>query len=92
MNLDKNLKMLLDKRGMSVSHLARMSDVPKQTISDWLTGRKPKSLMSLKRVADTLEVTVDYLCFGEDKPKTAIEEFKNEINAGVFEVVLRRVK
>ena len=60
----------------------------------WLEGQKPKDIGAVKRVADYLQVSVDHLCFGMDLLPTAteIERHMNEINAGVFEVILRRVK
>lgn len=94
MILSKQLQEHLNKRGITISQLARMSGVPKQTISDWITGRKPQSVTSLKKVADALGTSIDCLCFGkiEKKERAIIDEFKDEINAGVFEVVLRRIK
>lgn len=92
MILSKQLKEILAKRGLTISQIARISGVPKQTISDWVIGRKPRSLANLKKVADALDTTIDELCFGKVKTKApAFEEFKDEINAGVFEVVLRRI-
>jgi transcriptional regulator with XRE-family HTH domain len=92
MILSKQLKIFMTKRGMTISQLARVSGVPKQTISDWTSGRKPQSLTSLKKVADALGTTIDCLCFEESHKVQIINEFKDEINAGVFEVVLRKVR
>ncbi len=79
---------------MTVTSVARASKVPVQTIHGWLQGSEPKSIRQIKAVADCLSVDLNYLCFGI-KPKAEsdkIEVFKDEINAGVFEVVLRRIK
>lgn len=59
-----------------------------------VTGQWPKSIRQVKKVADYFEVDLDYLCFGiKSKPaKNKIEELQDEINAGIFEVVLRRVR
>lgn len=87
------LKRLIKDRGISITHLSRATKVPLQTLHGWLHGSEPKSIRQVKKVADYFEVDLDYLCFGiKVKPaKNKIEEFQGEINAGVFEVVLRRI-
>lgn len=88
------LRRLIRDKGLTITGLSRKTKVPVQTIHGWLQGVEPKGVRQLKAVADFLEVDLDYLCFGI-KPKTdlpKIENFENDINAGVFEVVLRRVK
>lgn len=88
------LKKLIKDKGISIAHLSRATKVPLQTLHGWLHGSEPKSLRQVKAVADYLEVDLDYLCFGikpNDKKKS-LEDFSEEINAGIFEVVLRRIK
>lgn len=95
MKLQTILRQLIKAKEMTVAGLAKKSKVPVQTIHNWLSGAEPKSLKQVKAVADFLDVTVDYLCFGiEDKKKDTnpIKEHSDEINAGIFEVVLRRIK
>lgn len=93
MQLKTVLKNLIKNKGITITHLSRASKVPLQTLHGWLHGSEPKNLRQVKAVADYLEVDLDYLCFGI-KPKVDkhIEDFQDEINAGIFEVVLRRVK
>jgi len=94
MVLKSILKKLIKEKGISVAHLSRATKVPLQTLHGWLNGSEPKSLRQVKMVADYLEVDLDYLCFGI-KPKATkppLEDYQDEINAGIFEVVLRRVK
>ena len=94
MNLKNQLNELLERHHMSASDLSRELDLPKSTISDWLAGSNPKNIGQVKKVADLFEVTLDYLCFGEipKKPNLArLDDYRDEINAGVFEVVLRRI-
>lgn len=88
------LKKLIKEKGLTITNLSRATKVPLQTLHGWLNGSEPKNLRQVKAVADYLEVDLDYLCFGI-KPKiskSSLEEFSDEINAGVFEVVLRRIK
>lgn len=94
MHLKANLKSILKEKGMSVTHLSKQSGVAVQTLHNWLTGLEPRNLSHVKRVADYLGISIDELCF-KNKPTlgtASIEEFKDEINCGVFEVVLRKVK
>lgn len=94
MELRTVLKRLIKENGVTITHLSRVTKVPLQTLHGWLHGSEPKSLRQVKVVADYFEVDLDYLCFGI-KPKQSkphIEDFQEEINAGIFEVVLRRVK
>jgi transcriptional regulator with XRE-family HTH domain len=95
MKLPTILKKLLKEKDISISQLSRKTKVPVQTIHNWLVGQSPGSIIQLKAVADYLGVSLDYLCFAKDKSetkKTPIEELEDEINCGVFEVVLRKVR
>jgi transcriptional regulator with XRE-family HTH domain len=87
------LKKLLHEQDMTAAQLARACKIPPQTINNWLSGQEPRSLDQIKAVADHFKVTVDFLVYGiQEKKKEVIEEFKDEINAGTFEVVLRRIR
>jgi len=86
------LRKTIQEKGVTVTAVARATKVPVQTLHGWLQGSEPKSIRQLKAIADYLGVDLDYLCFGINPGPDKIEMFENEINAGVFEVVLRRVK
>ncbi len=90
------LKKLIKEKGLTITNLSRATKVPLQTLHGWLNGSEPKNLRQVKAVADYLEVDLDYLCFGikpiEQRNQKNIQDFQEEINAGIFEVVLRRVK
>jgi len=93
MQLKKNLRKILNDRDMTAAQLSRSSGVPKTTLGEWLNGGIPRDLRKVKQVADILDMTVDQLCFGPmAKTENSIEEHLDEINAGIFEVVLRRPK
>ncbi len=92
MELKRVLKELLKQRDMSVAQLSRATRLPRQTIDNWLAGQEPRSLKQVKKVAEYFGVPMDFLCFGERPKEKSIREYEDEINAGVFEVVLRRVK
>lgn len=92
MELKNILKKLIQEKGITITGLSRATAVPLQTLHGWLQGSEPKSLKQVKKVADHLGVDLDYLCFGIEPNRQSISDFKDEINAGIFEVVLRRIK
>lgn len=100
LNLKSQLKTHLAHRGISAAQLARISGVPKQTISYWLGGGAPRKLEQLRKVAETLNTTIDELCFGDEtavnkQPKSAEPLdllFGEEWVSGFFEIKLRRIK
>ncbi len=89
MKLKEQLEYYLVIKGISASRLSKLSGVSKSTISDWLSGTNPRNISQVKKVADVFGVSLDELCFGKIEN---IKNYQDEINAGVFEVVLRRIK
>ena len=98
MVLKEKLKQLLKERDLTAAQLSRKSNVPKNTISDWLSGNSPRDISQVKRVAEALNVSLDFLCFGESERVatekiTDLEELLgDQWIGGMFEVRLRRVK
>lgn len=95
MNLKSQLTLYMQHEGLTPTTLARKSSVARTSINEWLTNEKssPKDLTKLKRVADTLSTTVDHLCFGAGLHKEgSFREYESEINAGLYEVILKKVK
>jgi transcriptional regulator with XRE-family HTH domain len=90
------LKSKLVEAGIGVPTLAKKTSISRKTIENWIAGQRPQNLEQVKAVADYFGMTVDELCFGPRMTKvetrTALELHQDEINAGVFEVVLRRIK
>lgn len=98
MRLKIILKKLMESQGMTLSALSRETGVPKQTIHNWLCGTEPKHLDHVRSVAHFFNLSIENLCYGEN-PKSdkvgsnnPIQDHEDEIKAGVFEVVLRRIK
>ena len=88
------LKKLLHEHDLTAAQLARATKTPPQTINNWLSGQEPRSLKQIKAIADYFGISVDYLIYGQEEKnsKISIDKYEDEINAGIFEVVLRRVK
>lgn len=89
--LKKQLDTLMSTNNINASQLSKITKVPKSTNSDWLGGSGPKNISQIKQVADFFEVSLNFLCFVEQE-NTEFTEFQDEINAEIFEVVLRRIK
>ncbi|HLE00240.1 MAG TPA: PAS domain-containing protein [Bdellovibrionota bacterium] len=81
LQLKNQLKSLLNVRALTATQLARRSGVPKQTISNWLSGVPPRGISQLKQIAMSLNISLDELCFG----KTNASEL-NSRNSSVFEM------
>lgn len=93
MKLSSTLESLCKKKGITLAELARRSDVPKQTIHNWTTGRRSINPDQLKRVAQTLETSVHFLLFGEQDPfESPAEEILKEIFSGDVRVTLHRIE
>ena len=93
MKLAQQLKKLIQQNGTTVSNLSKSTKIPQQTIHNWVAGSKPRDLDQVKRVADHFNVSLDILVYGEEKIKktSPLSDHEDEINAGIFEVVLRRI-
>lgn len=95
MKLDKVLLGLCVKRGISLSKLAKLANVPKPTIHGWTTGRSALNMDHLKRVATILQVSLHELLFGEPDPfeqKVESEEILRELFTGNVRVTLHRIE
>ena len=96
LQLKDQLRSKLKEHGIGIAALAKKTGISRKTLDNWLTGQKPQNIEQVKAVADFFGLTVDEMCFGpairEVKLHTELEQHREEINAGVFEVVLRRVK
>lgn len=92
-SLRSNLKKLLYEKDMTVAQLSRATKIPPQTLNNWLSGQEPRKVDQLKVVSNYFKISLDELLFGESKILASpITEYSDEINAGVYEVVLRKIK
>ena len=95
MKLAIQLKKLHQANGTTVAHLSKVTKVSNQTIFNWQAGSKPRDLDQVKKIADHFKVSLDYLVYGiepEVRQNSPLNDFDSEINAGIYEVVLRRIK
>jgi len=94
MEISRQLGKLLNESGMSISELSRKVDISSKTLHNWSVGQKPRDIDQVKKVSDFFGISVDELCFGiKDKNRESkFENHREEINAGIYEVVLRKIK
>ncbi|MCL1986710.1 MAG: helix-turn-helix transcriptional regulator [Firmicutes bacterium] len=62
------LRELLDTRGISQKWLADMADATEATISRYVAGKVQPEINIVVRIAEALNVSVDYLCGLTDMP------------------------
>ena len=90
LKLSKVLTALIKGKGLTITSLSRLTQVPLQTLHGWLQGNEPKSIRQVKKVADFFEVDLDYLCFGIEN-KEGKELLLNNYKSVVFEIVLKEL-
>ena len=66
-----NLKKIREIKGLSQTELAKRSGLQPSAVSHFETGRRAPSFDNLKRLADILEVTTDFLIGREIDPTTS---------------------
>lgn len=93
MKLKSNLRLQIEKHGITATQLSKRSGVSKQVLSTWLNGASPRKIEHVKRVAEALNLSIDELCFGDIIPVSVKDlSSTDEWMSGVFEVKFRRLK
>lgn len=85
------LKELLRAKDMTVADLSNRTEVPVNTLHNWLAGQNPRNVVQLKRVADYFGVTVDYLLFGNSRTLDT-NKMSEILLKGHFELIIRPIK
>ncbi len=67
----ERLRRTREDKGLSQGDLAHKTGLQPSAISHFESGRRSPSFDNLKRLADALAVTIDYLMGRESAPKTA---------------------
>ena len=60
---------LLDESNKKAADVARATEIPSSTFTDWKKGRSTPKQEKLKKIADYFGVSVEYLMTGEEKKK-----------------------
>jgi len=61
MEFQINLKKLMESRNITMSELSRQTNIPKQTIHNWLCGSQPKDVKRLLKLSNFFNVSIESL-------------------------------
>lgn len=93
MKLGAIIEAQCDKRGWSLSRLAKESKVPVTTLHGWVSGRSRPDIKQLKKVSEALKVSIHQLCFGEPDPHEPLgEETLKELFSGDLRVTIHKIE
>ena len=59
-------KKLLDEKGLKNSDVSRGTGISNMTLSDWKNGKTVPKTSTMKKIAEFLDVSVDYLTCGKE--------------------------
>ncbi len=92
MELKTILPMLLKKKKLSLSQLAKLSSVPVSTLHGWVTGRTTLNMDQLKKVQLVLEVPLHELLWACPDPFDCVaDEVLKEIFSGDVRVTVHKI-
>jgi transcriptional regulator with XRE-family HTH domain len=87
------LSELMTKQGLTLASLAKLSGVPRTTLSEWSSNRPPKNPTQVKMVAEALGVSIHFLLFGsEDQQEPLQKILKDDFFSGTFEINIKRIR
>ena len=58
---------LRDLKGLNDAKVPRYCDFPKSTFSDWKKGKSEPKISKIRKIAECLDCSIDYLVNGKDK-------------------------
>ncbi len=66
------LKMLMQKKGLSYNKLSQLCGISASTLKSYSNNISPRSMLDLKKLAKTLDVSIHFLLFGEEEKSTLL--------------------
>ena len=95
MKFSENLKNYIQEHNLSLKELAIKLDVPPSTVHGWLNGIPPKSILTIKKIADLFNCSIDKLCFSGEFEKLDPEDLDYsgmiKIGKNRYKVVLEKI-
>lgn len=80
MELRHVLRKLMKDQNLTFKKLANLADVPESSLKDWASGAIPRDMKAVKRVAESLHVSFEFLILGsETSPPQTEESFLRNI-------------
>lgn len=93
MKLGQTLQALLKERRWTLAKLAREANVPTQTLHGWITGRRSVDLKQIQKVAQTFQISIHHLIFGEPDPyDPPADEILRELFSGDVRVTIQKIE
>ena len=93
--ISENLKHHIQEHNLSLKELAIKLNVPPSTLHGWLKGIPPKKILTIKKIADLFNCSLDKLCFNEEFEKMAPEDLDYygmiQIGKNRYKVVLEKI-
>ncbi len=77
----ENFRKLLDLNHLKVSDFSRLSGISQSTLSDWKQGRSIPKADKMQRIAECLNVSVEYLMTGENNTSFAMPSYNPVVHA-----------
>ncbi len=65
LTISKNLQKYMDSKNLSLLELSEMLGEPSSTVHGWLNGIAPKNIVTLRKIAHLLGLSIEELCFNE---------------------------
>lgn len=62
----KKIKEFMKEKNFNISQFAEFVEVPKRTVSGWLTNKRLPRIDYLHQIADCMDCSIDYLVGRED--------------------------
>jgi transcriptional regulator with XRE-family HTH domain len=91
MDLGKNILKRCKEKGITVTHLARLSGVKQPTLHGWTTGRSVKNIEDLKMVCSVLEIGIHELLFGASDPHGEKSPIFEETLSGEIRITISQI-
>jgi len=89
----KNLKRLLEQRGLSVKEAAKRVGTSEKNLREWLSGRSPRDLDAVRRLASVLGIGIHDLLFSSPDPIGMMADIfeRTEVHTGLYRVTVEKV-
>ena len=96
----KNLKSILEERGLNQKSAAAIAEVAPATIADWLAGASAANPLALQRLCRALNCDFEWLLTGTQSERSIKDISMTELFmaepdptfSGIFEIQARRLK
>lgn len=96
----KNLKTVLQDRGISQKAAAELCGVGQSTVVDWLSGSQPTDPIAIQRLCKSLDVDFEWILTGSiSKPEIKsmslseiFETVEEPSFSGIFQIEAKRLK